>query len=254
MKRLLVTILIVVAVLLAALGLAIALGGPGKAPPPMSSISDPFKNVDFSDLPEATYVTARDGTKLAFRAYPAAGGAVKGSVVLLHGSSASSSSMHLMAKGFAAAGYTAYTLDIRGHGKSGTKGHIAYIGQLEDDLEDFVHSTKLAQPSTLMGFSSGGGFVLRFAGGPRQELFSSYLLLSPYISHDAATTRPNSGGWVSVGVPRLIAISILDGFGLHLFYDMPDMRFALTKRRSKRDLRSEVESGIRRNDRVTNQS
>jgi len=67
MKRLLVTILIVVAVLVAALGLAIALGGPGKAPPPMSSINDPFKNVDFSDLPEATYVTARDGTKLAFR-------------------------------------------------------------------------------------------------------------------------------------------------------------------------------------------
>ena len=53
MKRLLITILIVVAVLVAALGLAIALGGPGKAPPPMSSISDPFKNVDFSDLPEA---------------------------------------------------------------------------------------------------------------------------------------------------------------------------------------------------------
>ena len=46
MKRLLVTILIVVAVLVAALGLAIALGGPGKAPPPMSSINDPFKNVD----------------------------------------------------------------------------------------------------------------------------------------------------------------------------------------------------------------
>src|SRR4029077_2313281 len=118
MKRLLVTILIVVTVLVAALGLAIALGGPGKAPPPMSSIKDPFKNVDFSDLPEARYVTARDGTKLAFRAYPAAGG-VKGSVLLLHGSSASSTSMHLMAKGFAAAGYAAYTLDIRGHGKSG---------------------------------------------------------------------------------------------------------------------------------------
>src|SRR3954464_190531 len=164
MKRLLITMLIVVAVLLAALGLAIALGGPGEAPPPMSSISDPFKNVDFSDLPELSYFTARDGAKLAFRAYPAAGDAVKGSVVLVHGSSASSSSMHLMARGFATAGYAAYALDVRGHGKSGTKGHIAYIGQLEDDMEDFVHSTKLPQPSTLAGFSSGGGFVLRFAG------------------------------------------------------------------------------------------
>src|SRR5256886_3492834 len=84
MKRLLVTTLIVVAVLVGALALAIALGGPGEAPPPMSSISDPFKNVDFSDLPEATYVTARDGTKLAFRAYLAAGDAVKGSVVFVH--------------------------------------------------------------------------------------------------------------------------------------------------------------------------
>ena len=53
MKRFFVTTLIVVAVLVAALGLAIALGGPGEPPPPMSSISDPFKNVDFSDLPEA---------------------------------------------------------------------------------------------------------------------------------------------------------------------------------------------------------
>src|SRR5207244_4895753 len=100
MKRLLVTILIVVAVLVAALGLAIALGGPGKAPPPMLSINDPFKNVDFSDLPEATYVAARDSTKLAFRAYPGAGGAVNGSVVLLHGCFAGRSSVRTMVNGF----------------------------------------------------------------------------------------------------------------------------------------------------------
>ena len=30
--------------------------------------------------------------------------------------------------------------------QSGVKGHIAYIGQLEDDIEDFVHAAKLAQP------------------------------------------------------------------------------------------------------------
>src|SRR4051812_34380733 len=107
MKRRLITILSIAAVLLAVLGLAIALGGPGEAPPPISSISDPFKNVDFSDLPQRSYFTARDGAKIAFRAYPAAGEPVKGSVVFVHGSSASSSSMHLMARGFAAAGYAA---------------------------------------------------------------------------------------------------------------------------------------------------
>jgi len=230
MKRFLITTLVVVAVLVAALGLAIALGGPGEALPPMSSIGDPFKNVDFSDLPELSYFTARDGAKLAFRPYPAASDAGKGSVVLVHGSSATSSSMHLMAKGFAAAGYAAYALDVRGHGKSGTKGHIAYIGQLEDDAEDFVHSIKLAKPSTLAGFSSGGGFVLRFAGSPRQELFANYLLLSPWLSQDAATLRPGNGGWASVGVLRIIAIAVLNGFRVHAFDDLPVVRFAVNER------------------------
>ena len=143
MKRFLITILVMVAVFVAAFGLAIALGGPSE-PAPMSSINDPFKKVDFSDLPELSHFPARDGSKLSFRAYPAVGDAIKGSVVLVHGSSASDSSMHVMAKGFAAAGYAAYALDIRGHGQSGVKGHIAYIGQLEDDIEDFVHAAKLA--------------------------------------------------------------------------------------------------------------
>ena len=232
MKRVLVTVLIIVAVLMAAFGLAIAFGGPGELPA-MPSVNNPFKNVDFSDLPAVSYFRARDGRDLAYRAYPAAGVASKGSVVLVHGSSASSSSMHLMVKGFAAAGYAAYALDIRGHGESGTKGQIAYIGQLEDDMEDFVHSMKLAQPSTLVGFSSGGGFVLRFAGSAKQKLFSNYLLLTPFISQGAATSRPDSGGWASVGVPRIIAISFLNGFGVHGFNDLPVIRFALTKENAK---------------------
>ena len=130
----------------------------------------------------------------------------------------------------ATAGYAAYALDIRGHGQSGAKGHIAYIGQLEEDMEDFVRAIKLAQPSTLVGFSSGGGFVLRFAGSPRQELFSNYLLLSPWISQDAATLRPGSGGWATVGVPRIIAIAVLNGFGMHAFDDLPVVRFAVDER------------------------
>ena len=232
MKRFLISILVTAAVLVAIAGLAIAFGGPGK-PPPMAGINDPFEGVDFADLPKVSYFTARDGTKLAFRAYPAAGGTVRGSVVLVHGSSASGSSMHVMAKGFVAAGYDAYALDIRGHGNSGTKGHIAYVGQLEDDVEDFVHAIKLAQPSTLIGFSSGGGFGLRFAGSSKQKLFSNYLLLSPFISPDAATARPDSGGWVSVGLPRIIALSVLGRIGVHAFEGLPVIRFALTKESAK---------------------
>ncbi len=230
MKRLLITIPVVFTVLFVALLLVIALGGPGAAPPPMASIGDPFKNVDFSDLPKPSTFTARDGVKLAFRTYPAAGDGGKGSVVLVHGSSATSSSMHPMAKGFAGAGYTTFALDIRGHGQSGTKGHIAYLGQLEDDIEDFVHSIKPPQPCTLAGFSSGGGLVLRFAGSSRQELFSNYLLLSPWISQDSPTLRSGNGGWANVGVPRIIAISVLNTWGLHAFDDLPVVRFAIAEK------------------------
>ena len=223
-------ILIPAVVLLLALGAiaaAIALGGPGT-PEPMRSINDPFKHVDYSDLPATRHFAARDGTRIVYRPY-AAQGAPRGSVLLVHGSSASSQSMHVLAKAFATAGYAAYSLDMRGHGASGRKGHIAYVGQLDDDVEDFMRAVQPVKPATLAGFSAGGGFVLRVAASARQTQFEHYLLMSPFISQDAPTYRPHSGGWVSVGVPRIVAIALLDALGVHAFNDLPVTRFALTE-------------------------
>jgi len=225
--RLLIRIVLVgIAGLAIAAGLSIALGGPGT-PLPMTSINEAFKGVDYSDLAPLTNYRARDSSSLAFRYYPPRGGKARGSVVLLHGSSASSRSMHSMAKAFADAGYAAYALDVRGHGNSGVKGDIGYVGQLEDDLEDFVRGVGPAAPATLVGFSSGGGFALRVAGSDRRSMFASYLLLSPFISQEAQTYRPGSGGWASVGVPRYIAIAVLDGFGIHAFDHLLVVRYAL---------------------------
>ncbi len=226
MKRLVYSVGISVVVFAIIEAGAIVLGGPG-APPPMASISDRFKGVDFSDLPSPSHFVARDGIRLTYHAYPASTGSSKGSIVLVHGSSGKSSGMHVLAKGFAATGYVAYALDIRGHGDSGTRGQIAYVGQLEDDLEDFMNQVKPPHPTTLAGFSSGGGFVLRFAGSARQKLFSNYLLLSPFLSPDAPTYRPNSGGWVRVGVPRWVAIAVLNSAGIRVFNNFPVIRFAL---------------------------
>jgi alpha-beta hydrolase superfamily lysophospholipase len=209
--------------------LAIAFGGPA-APSPMGSINDPFKSVDFSDMPHVQRYPARDGAKLAYRFYPCGGAACKGSVILVHGSSGSGSSMHPMAKEFSRSGYDTYALDIRGHGDSLPKGRIAYIGQLEDDLEDFVRSVAPKGSKTLVGFSSGGGFVLRFAGGERQKTFDRYLLLAPYLHHKAPTVRPGSGGWVTVGLPRIVALSILNRMGITAFNDLPVIRFALDEK------------------------
>ena len=226
MKRVL---LICLGLVVAIFGIAIIFGGP-RTPHPMGSIIDPFSSVDFSDLPPPANFTARDGTKLAYRSYaPAASAPGEGSVVLIHGSSATSSSMHPMAKAFSAAGFTTYALDVRGHGGSGRKGQIAYIRQLEDDLTDFMHAVSPPLPVTLAGFSSGGGFAVRLAGSSRQDLFQSYLLLAPFLSHDAPTLRPDSGGWTSVGLPRIIALAVLNGFGVRTFNSLPVLRFGLSE-------------------------
>ncbi|HEU0274981.1 MAG TPA: alpha/beta hydrolase [Candidatus Udaeobacter sp.] len=222
-------VLICLGLVVAIFALAIIFGGP-QTPHPMGSINDPFDSVDFSDLPPLSGFAARDGTKLAYRSYPSvATTAREGSVVLIHGSSATSSSMHPMAKALSAAGYRVYALDVRGHGASGRKGQIAYIGQLEDDLTDFMQAVSPPAPVTLAGFSSGGGFALRFAGGSQQNLFQNYLLLAPFLSPDAPTVRPGSGGWASVGLPRIIAIAALNGFGIRTFNSLPVLRFAVSE-------------------------
>jgi len=226
--------------------LAIIFGGPGT-PHPMGSITDPFSAVDFSDLPQLSQFTARDGTKLAYRFYSsAASPPSQGSVVLIHGSSATSSSMHPMAKELSAAGFTTYALDIRGHGGSGDKGQIGYIGQLEDDLTDFMRAVSPPAPVTLAGFSSGGGFVLRCAGSSGQDLFQSYLFMAPFLSQDSPSIRPAGGGWASVGVPRIVALSILNGFGVRNFNSLPVLRFAVSEK-TKAILTSEYSFALQTN-------
>ncbi len=221
-------VLAIIGLLALALAAAIGFGGPG-APKPMESINDPFNAVDFSGLPPLLQYKARDGAALSYRRYAPASGILRGSVVLVHGSSGSSNSMHVLAKALANAGYAAYALDIRGHGASGPKGTIAYIGQLEDDLESFVNTVSLAKPATLAGFSSGGGFVLRFAGSQRQNDFQNYLLLSPFLSPQAPNFRPGSGGWVNVGIPRIIGLTFLNHLGVRVFNGLPVTSFALSK-------------------------
>jgi non-heme chloroperoxidase len=213
-------------VVLCVAGLAIGLGGPGR-PAPMSSVNNPFKDTEYADIPAVQYFASRDGSRLAFREYSAKQVPIRGSVVLIHGSAGRSNSMHVMGRSFAQAGYLAYALDMRGHGNSGFRGHIDYIGELENDVEDFMNSVSHPGKTTLVGFSSGGGFVLRFAASERQKLFSNYLLLSPFLSQDSPTYRPNSGGWVSVGLPRVIAITVLNTMHITAFNDLPVINFAL---------------------------
>ena len=198
-------------------------------PAPMVSVSRPFEAVDFSDLPRVAHYTARDGAALAYRRYA---GDPDRLVVLIHGSAGSGVGMHALAKALAAAGAMVIVPDMRGHGQSGPHGDIAYIGQLEDDLEDLMTSldrAHRARETTLIGFSSGGGFVLRVAGGRLGSRFSRYILLAPYLRHDAPNARigTGSGGWTSVAVPRIVALSVINRLGITAFNGLPVLAFGV---------------------------
>ena len=197
------------------------------SPPPMASMAESLKRIDSREFPAPRQFKARDGTPLQYYAYPAAPDQV---AVLVHGSAGPGTSMHALAESLRAAGVTAYVLDIRGHGGSGRRGDIDYIGQIDDDLADFVAQlgpAKTGETRTLVGFSAGAGFTLRFAGGPYGTLFDRYVFLAPILPGSAAW-RPNAGGWVNIALPRLITIAYLGRVGIHWFDGLPVISYAVS--------------------------
>jgi pimeloyl-ACP methyl ester carboxylesterase len=214
---------------------ALVLGGlvawPLRQPPELASISDSRKWIDFATLPNVDRFQARDGTELAYRHYPARTPATDRIAIVVHGSSGSSrSAIHALSMALAARGVESFAVDIRGHGASGTRGDIRYPRQLQDDLADLVGEIRQShpvKPLTLIGHSSGGGFVLKVAGSSMQNLFARTVLLAPYLGYDAPSTRPDSGGWASPDIPRFIALSVLRRMGLPWAESLPTIAFAV---------------------------
>src|SRR3954452_7533871 len=226
----------------AAIGAATLLLGsllawPVRQPPELTSISAARKLIDFGSLPSVERFQARDGTELTYRRYEAQAPATDRIAVLIHGSSGSSrGAIHALSTALAERGVQTFAVDIRGHGSSGTRGDIRYIGQLEDDLADLVgeiRKTNPAAPLALIGHSSGGGFALRVAGSPIQNLFARTVLLAPYLGYDAPSTRADAGGWASPDIPRFIALSVLRGIGIPFAESLPTIAFAVPPNSAK---------------------
>ncbi len=178
------------------------------------------------EYPAPRRFVARDGTSLQYYAYPADPQKV---AIFIHGSAGPATSMHQLAEAARAAGITAYLLDIRGHGGSGRRGDIDYIGQIDDDLADFVVQLgprRSGQTRTLVGFSAGAGFAIRFAGGARGDLFDRYVFLAPILP-GAPTLRANAGGWTNISLPRIATINSLDRVGIHWFDGLSVISYAV---------------------------
>ena len=199
--------------------------------PELASISAARGTVDFSALPTIERFQARDGTWLGFRHYPSSGPATGRVAIVIHGSSGSSGgTIHALSGTIAARGVETFAIDIRGHGASGTRGDIGYVGQLEHDLADLVaviRKTSPTAPLTLVGHSSGGGFALRIAGSPIQDLFERTVLLAPYLGYNSPTTRANSGGWASADIPRIVGLAVLRSLGISCCEALPVLALAV---------------------------
>jgi len=223
--------------ILSVVGLLAVVGGallafPVSLPPELKSIRAGALAVDRSAMPELSRFQARDGTSLAYRLYPAADGSAKTIVIVIHGSAGHSISMNEVAKHLAAENLTVASVDIRGHGDSGSRGDIGFYGQLDDDLDDLIAELRAHYPQArfaLLGFSSGGGFALRVAAGKLSTTFDRLALLSPYLGYDAPSTRSASGSarWASPDIPRFIALSMLRRLHLPCCEALPVIAFAV---------------------------
>ncbi|MGH1424630.1 MAG: alpha/beta hydrolase [Pseudooceanicola sp.] len=177
----------------------------------------------------STPVAMRDGVELAVRHVPGPAGAPL--VVLVHGSGWHGGQFDGLAQRLGAEAEVVVP-DLRGHGADPVRrGDVDYIGQLEDDLADLIDAFRGAgQKVVLGGHSSGGGLVVRFAGGAHGGKIDAAVLMAPFLQYDAPVTRPNSGGWARPLTRRIIGLSMVNAVGLRLLnhltvieFNMPDV-------------------------------
>ena len=208
-------------------GLLMVTGKPDQ--PGQEKIGPAFDelNFDYAGLPRPKSFQARDGTQLRYRHYASDSDKA---LILLHGSGYHNRYLLPLA-GFISRENLAhvYTPDLRGHGRSPVRrGDIDYIGQLEDDLVDFLKLIRGKHPDAqliLGGHSSGGGLAIRFAGNPHGRQVDGYFLLSPFLKYNAPTMRPDSGGWAQPYTSRIIGLEMLNNAGIRYFNHLRIIRF-----------------------------
>jgi alpha-beta hydrolase superfamily lysophospholipase len=152
--------------------------------------------------------------------------------------------MHRLAHALQEANVTVLVPDLRGHGSNRPHGDIAYVGQLEDDLADFLAKEKPAYPRsrwTALGFSSGAAFTVRVAAEtPLGQTFDQYVIVSPYLRYDApsvrspasgisheapSSTNGESGTWAAASTGRIIGLTLLNRIGIHFWDALPVVAF-----------------------------
>jgi pimeloyl-ACP methyl ester carboxylesterase len=184
---------------------------------------------DLSQLAKLQSLNVTDTSPINFRFYQNHG-ISKRLIVLIHGSGWHSMQFAGMANYLIEndLGHVV-TPDLRGHGVTPERrGDIDYIGQLEDDIALLVADIKSKHDISqviIAGHSSGGGLVIRLAGGKHGNIADGWVLLAPFIRHDAPTARPDAGGWAYPLLRRIIGLSMLNTIGITWFNNLTAIQF-----------------------------
>lgn len=220
------SVLAVSAVIFALIPLGLILSQPARPLVPSEQTLDfdrllQMGRLAADQIPEPQPVVMRDGYQLQVRQYSNGEGPL---TILLHGSGWNGlqfSDLALKLPG------RVLVPDLRGHGAlPGTRGDVDYIGQFEDDLADLIAArVNPGQKVVLIGHSSGGGLVVRFAGGRHGPLIDAAVLLAPFLHHQAPTMRANAGGWSQPLLRRLIALSMLNAVGITAWNHLTVIQF-----------------------------
>lgn len=171
--------------------------------------------------------SARDGAQLSVLHIPSTRQNAP-LLILLHGSGWHGMQFDRLASQLATSAEVLVP-DLRGHGTNPEpRGDLAYIGQFEDDLADLIKAYQSdGQKVVLAGHSSGGGLVVRFAGGAHGGMIDGAVLMAPFLKYNAPTTRANSGGWARPLTRRLIGLSMLNQIKITALNRLTVMQFSM---------------------------
>ena len=159
-------------------------------------------------------VESADGTRLAYRGWPIAGGPI--ALAAIHGLGEHAGRYERFARGMAQHGMGTYALDLRGHGNSpGPRGHVDSWSKWTDDVAAFVRHIESIEKATEVvpvGHSFGGVALLSTVLAGKLPNTKRFVVSSP-----ALKLKVKVAGWkLTFGpiaakiVPRLALANEVD--------------------------------------------